>query len=92
MLVYDNNLDNQHRSSRKLAKRWFGPYTVRSVNDNATYHLAELDETRIMTPVAGKQIKAFKRWNEAEPNPRADSASSREEEDQPMALNPSLKS
>ena len=45
MLVYDINLDNQHRSTRKFARRWFGPYMVRSVNDNATYHLAELDKT-----------------------------------------------
>ena len=54
---------------------------VISVNDNATYHLAELDETRITTPVAGKRIKAFKRRNEAEPNPGAESASSGEEDE-----------
>ena len=81
MLVYDSSLDNQHRSTRKFAKRWFGPYTVRSVNTNATYHLAELDGTRITTPVVGKRIKAFKKRNEAEPNPGDDSASSREEDE-----------
>ena len=81
VLVYDSSLDNQHRSTRKLAKRRFGPYTVRSVNNNVTYHLTELDGTRITTPVAGKQIKAFKRRNEAEPNLGADSASSREEDE-----------
>ena len=51
------------------------------VNDNAIYHLAELDRTPITTSVAGKRIKAFKRRNEAEPNPGADSASSGEEEE-----------
>ena len=54
---------------------------VRSVNDNATYHLAELDGAQITTLIAGKRVKAFKRWNEAEPNPGADSASSGEEEE-----------
>ena len=78
MLVYDSNLDNQHRSTRKFAKHWFRPYMVSSVNDNATYHLAELDGTRITTLVTGKRIK---RWNEAEPNPGADSASSGEEDE-----------
>ena len=48
---------------------------IRSVNDNATYHLTDLDGTRITTPVAGKRIKAFKRRNEAEPNPGPDSDS-----------------
>ena len=76
MLVYDSSLDNQHKSTRKFVRRWFGPYLVESVNDNATYHLAELDGMRITTPVARKRIKAFKRRNEAEPNPGADSASS----------------
>ena len=81
VLVYDSSLNNQHRSTRKFVKRWFGPYMVRSVNNNATYHLAELDGTRITTPVSGKRIKAFKRLNEAEPNPGADSASSGEEDE-----------
>ena len=25
VLVYDNSLDNQHRATRKFARRWFGP-------------------------------------------------------------------
>ena len=58
VLVYDNSLDNQHRSTRKFTKRWFGPYMV----------LAELDGTRMTTLVAEKWIKAFKRRNEAEPD------------------------
>ena len=41
---------------------------VTSANDNATYHIAELDGMRIAVPVAGKRIKAFKKWYEYEPN------------------------
>ena len=68
MLVYDNSLDNQHRATRKFARRWFGPYAVQSANDNGTYHLAELDGTRMAIPVAGKRIKAFKKRNDDEPD------------------------
>ena len=53
----------------KFARRWFGPYVVTSANDNDTYHLAELDGTRIVMLVAGKRIKAFKKRHEDEPNP-----------------------
>ena len=67
--MYDNSLDNQHRAMRKFARRWFGPYVVTSANDNGTYHLAELDGTRMAVPVAGKRIKAFKKRHEAEPDP-----------------------
>ena len=81
MLVYDSSLDNQHRATQKFARRWFRPYIVRSVRDNATYHLTELDGTQITTPVAGKRIKAFKRRNEAEPNPGPDSAGSDKEDE-----------
>ena len=79
MLVYDNNLDNQHRSTRKFAKQWFRPYVVNGINNNATYHVGELDGTRITTPVPGKWIKVFKRRNKKEQDPRAESASSGEE-------------
>ena len=34
---------------------------VTSAKDNATYHFAELDVTRIVTPIARKLIKAFKK-------------------------------
>ena len=81
VLVYDSSLDNQHRATRKFARGWFRPYIVRSVNENATYHLAELDGTQIMTPVFGKRIKAFKRRNEAEPNLGPDSADSDQEDE-----------
>ena len=79
MLVYDNNLDNQHRSTGKFAKHLFGPYMVNSINDNTTYHLAELDGMRITTLIARKQIKALKRRNEAEPNLGAESTGSGDE-------------
>jgi hypothetical protein len=69
VLVYDSSLDNQHRATRKFARRWFGPYTVQSANDNGTYHLAELDGTRMAIPVAGKRIKAFKKRHDDEPDP-----------------------
>ena len=69
VLVYKSSLDNQHRSTRKVAKWWFGPYMVTSANDNALYHLVELDGTRVATPVARKRIKAFKKRHEAEPGP-----------------------
>ena len=42
---------------------------VTSANDNATYQLAKLDGTRIVTPVSRKRINAFKKRQEAEPNP-----------------------
>jgi hypothetical protein len=61
VLVYDSSLDNQHKATRKFARRWFGPYVVTSVNDNGMYHLVELDGTRIAVPVAGKRIKTFKK-------------------------------
>ena len=69
MLVYDSNLDNQHRATRKFARRWFGPYVVQSADDNGTYHLAKLDGTRMAIPVAGKRIKAFKKRHDNEPDP-----------------------
>ena len=67
-MVYDSNLENQHRSTQKFAKRWFGPYVGTSTNDNAIYHFAELDGTRIAAPVAGKRINAFKKRYEDEPD------------------------
>ena len=37
-----------------------------SANDKRTYHLRELDGTRIVTPVAGKRINMFKKRHEDE--------------------------
>jgi hypothetical protein len=67
VLVYDSSLDNQHKATRKFARRWFGPYPVTSANDNRTYHLAELDGSRMAVPVAEKRVKAFKKRHEDEP-------------------------
>ena len=61
MLVYDSSLDNQHSTARKFSQRWFGPYVVKKVEENATYHLVELDGTPLALPIAGKRIKIFKR-------------------------------
>ena len=40
VLVYDSSLDNQHSTSWKFSQRWFGPYLVKKVEDNAAYRLA----------------------------------------------------
>ena len=61
VLVYDSSLDNQHSTARKFSQRWFGPYVVKKVEENATYHLVELDGTPLALPIAGKRIKIFKR-------------------------------
>ena len=52
----------------KFVKRWFGPYVVTSANDNAMYHLVELDGTRLAVQIAGKQVKIFKKRHDNEPN------------------------
>ena len=59
--MYDNSHDNQHSTTRKFARRWFGPYVVTSANDNATYHLAELDKSRLAVPIAGTRVNIFKK-------------------------------
>ena len=67
VLVYDSSLDNQHNATRKFVKRWFGPYVVKEIKNNATYFLAELDGTRLALPIAGKRIKIFKRRETTNP-------------------------
>ena len=52
---------------RKVAKRWFGPYVVKHVHDNATYSLCELDGTELKTPIVGKRIKLFKKRDASKP-------------------------
>ena len=61
VLVYDTSLENQHSTAQKNSQRWFGPYVVKKVEDNATYRLAELDGTPLALPIAGKRVKIFKR-------------------------------
>ena len=61
MLVFDSTLEHQHSTVRKFARRWFGPYVVEKVNDNANYLLRELDGTMFKIPISGKRIKVFRR-------------------------------
>ncbi|KAL3698024.1 hypothetical protein R1sor_012100 [Riccia sorocarpa] len=61
VLVYDSSLENQHSTVRKFSRRWFGPYVVLAVHDNATYSLQELDGTPLRIQVAGKRVKLFRR-------------------------------
>jgi hypothetical protein len=84
VLVYDSSLDNQHSTARKFSRRWFGPYVVKKVEDNATYRLTELDGTSLALPIAGKRIKVFKRREVSEIQLDAldDSALSVEDEDE----------
>ena len=63
--MYNNNLDNQHSSMRNFVRRWFGPYMVKSSNNNATYHLVELNGTRLATPIAKKKVKIFKKQHQS---------------------------
>ena len=83
MLVYDNNLNNQHMLTWKFAGRWFRLYVLTSANDNATYHLLELDGTRISISVAGKRIKAFKKRHESEPEPEVEEDEEANENEDP---------
>ncbi|KAL2633842.1 hypothetical protein R1flu_005321 [Riccia fluitans] len=61
VLVYDSSLENQHSTLRKFSRRWFGPYVVLAMNDNATYTLRELDGTPLKIVVVGKRVKLFKK-------------------------------
>ncbi|KAL3695983.1 hypothetical protein R1sor_010059 [Riccia sorocarpa] len=61
VLVFDSSLENQHSTERKFARRWFGPYVVVDVHENATYSLRKLDGTPLRLPIAGKRVKVFKR-------------------------------
>ena len=52
-MFYDSGLNNQHHLTRKFVRQWFSLYVVTSASDNALYHLAELDGTRIALPFGG---------------------------------------
>jgi hypothetical protein len=65
VLVFDSTLEHQHSTTRKFARRWFGPYVVVQVHENGTYSLRELDGTLLRIPIAGKRVKAFKRRRNA---------------------------
>ena len=55
-------------STWKFSKQRFGPYVVTSAKHNATYHLDELEGTRIAVPIVGKQVRDFKKWYESKPD------------------------
>ena len=40
---------------------------VTSANDNATYHLTELNGSRLPIPISGKREKIFKKWEDENP-------------------------
>ena len=67
-MVYDSSLENQHNTTRKFARRWFGPYVVTSANDNVTYHLTKLDGSTLVVPIAGKRVKIFKKRQDEDPD------------------------
>ena len=41
---------------------------VTIANDNATYHLAEQDGTRLTIPIAGKRVNIFKKRHDEGPD------------------------
>ncbi|KAL2631086.1 hypothetical protein R1flu_015772 [Riccia fluitans] len=57
VLVYDNSLENQDSIEKKFVRRWFDPYVVVTVHENATYSLRELDGTPLKLPIADKRVK-----------------------------------
>ena len=59
VIVYDSRLKNRHNSMSKFTRWWFGSYIVTSANNNATYHLTELEITMLTVPIAGKQVKIY---------------------------------
>ena len=81
MIVYDNSLDHQYTTIRKFAKRWFGPYEVRKVFDNETYCLCQLDGAVLRVPIAGKQVKIFKKRTDEKPYVTLDKTDNEEQPD-----------
>lgn len=61
VLVIDSSLEHQLNTLIFFAQRWFGPYVVIEIHDNATYSLRELDDTRLMIHVVRKRVKTFRR-------------------------------
>ena len=68
VILYDINLDNQHSTSLKFAKRWFRPYVIRQLNRNATYFLTEMDGAALRLSIPGKRIKLFKKKEDQSTN------------------------
>jgi hypothetical protein len=60
VLVWKSQLDVQHDTESKFAKRWNGPFVVLDVDQYNTYKLRTLDGIVIARRMAGKRIKLFK--------------------------------
>ena len=68
---------------RKFMKRWFGPYEVRA---KGTYRLSKLDGTILKLPIAGKQVKIFKKRTDDEPYVTIDKTDNKEQPDEECGL------
>ncbi|GBG59210.1 hypothetical protein CBR_g32226 [Chara braunii] len=57
VLLYDSSLEKQW--SRKLDKRWLGPYRVARSGEHGTYQIEELNGTAWKDWVSGSRLKKF---------------------------------
>ncbi|GBG61832.1 hypothetical protein CBR_g23788 [Chara braunii] len=57
VLLYDSSLEKQW--SRKLDKRWLGPYKVAKVGEYGAYQIEELNGTAWRDWVSGSRLKKF---------------------------------
>ncbi|GBG89730.1 hypothetical protein CBR_g49582 [Chara braunii] len=57
VLLYDSSLEKQW--SRKLDKRWLGPYKIARVREYGAYQIEELNETAWRDWVSGSRLKMF---------------------------------
>ncbi|GBG44804.1 hypothetical protein CBR_g78272, partial [Chara braunii] len=57
VLLYDSFLEKQW--SRKLDKRWLGPYKVARVGEHGAYQIEEIDGTAWRDWVSGSRLKKF---------------------------------
>ena len=64
MIVYNNQLKNQHSSIRKILRQWFELYVVINGNHNVIYQVAEFDGTIVAISMVGKRVKIFRKWSE----------------------------
>ncbi|GBG92841.1 hypothetical protein CBR_g57392 [Chara braunii] len=68
VLLYDSSLEKQW--SRKLDKRWLGPYRIVRVRDFGAYQIEELNVTEWKDWVSGTRLKKFVAKEERDPEPR----------------------